>query len=191
MGGCGVDQELSDIERAEIEKVWQEFWADLVAPDGTVDVDQVKKELHDYAFMLREVPKVYCELTGNRLSKPHYDADVVIREHDEVYVRRDEAADGPMFLVTWEPYHDNSEILRLCGTADQAMAVVDDLRATAAPFDIGGKWAVTPLVDGRIAVGDDGYDVEFSFYWRQERQSAWVPPQWEDQRAALLAWRLT
>lgn len=68
----------------EVAKTFDEFWRGIVMkPDGTWDIDQIKRELHDYHVALSEVPKVYCEITGNAMSKVNYLADEVIRVHDE------------------------------------------------------------------------------------------------------------
>lgn len=48
---------------------YREFWADIVEKDGTLNLDQVARELHDFRAMMREVSKVYEELAG--LSKPN------------------------------------------------------------------------------------------------------------------------
>ncbi len=73
----------------DYEKTFDEFWADLVLrSDGTLDVDQVKRELHDYRTLLHEVPLVYCHVTGNRISKPNTNASAVTSEADEYYERQ-------------------------------------------------------------------------------------------------------
>jgi hypothetical protein len=72
-----------DHAEPEVDRVFAEFWADIVCPDGEWDLAQVKRELHDYHIALSEVPKVYCHVTGGRMSKPHYYAEDVIREADE------------------------------------------------------------------------------------------------------------
>ena len=72
----------------DVEKEW-EFWKTIICnEDGTIDVEQLKLELHDYSLMLGEVPKVYIEVTGGMLSKPHYYADGVIRAFRERYGKK-------------------------------------------------------------------------------------------------------
>lgn len=69
----------------DVEEEW-EFWQTIVCnEDGTINVEQLKKELCDYSLMLGEVPYVYSEVTGGLLSKPHYDAHVVISVFNERY----------------------------------------------------------------------------------------------------------
>ena len=72
----------------EVRAAWDDFWCRLVTrPDGTLDEDAVKSELHDYKVLLDNVPKVYEHITGGRMSKPHYEASDVIAEAEEHYER--------------------------------------------------------------------------------------------------------
>jgi F0F1-type ATP synthase delta subunit len=67
----------------DYETTFEEFWKDLVTnPDGSLNIDQVKRELHDYNCMLDEVPKVFCHVTGGLISKPNTKADFVIEEFE-------------------------------------------------------------------------------------------------------------
>lgn len=67
----------------EIESVWEKFWKNILIDDNNqIDVKQLKKELYDYHFILDNVSKVYCEVTGDRLSYPNYSSDIVIREYN-------------------------------------------------------------------------------------------------------------
>lgn len=67
-----------------IEKTWDEFWKEICCPSGVLDLNQVKKELYDFHYMIEQVPKVYTEITGGRLSKPNYSSDTVISEFHDV-----------------------------------------------------------------------------------------------------------
>ncbi|HDR6289503.1 TPA: hypothetical protein QCU33_005653 [Bacillus cereus] len=70
------------------EKDWKERWEEIVMKDGKVDLEQVKKELSDYRYLLQQVPTVYSELAG--LSKPFYPARTIIeraQERQEEYAR--------------------------------------------------------------------------------------------------------
>ena len=69
----------------DVEKKYQDFWKPLVEKDGVVDMEQVKKELFDFATLIDNVAKVYCHVTGNQISKPLTDPDVVISVADEYY----------------------------------------------------------------------------------------------------------
>jgi hypothetical protein len=61
-----------------VEIIFQDFWKDIVAPGGVLDLDQVKRELADYYDILHEVGKAYGEITGGRFSKPNTAAGHVI-----------------------------------------------------------------------------------------------------------------
>ena len=73
----------------EYGKIYDEFWKSIVTDsEGNLDVEQVKRELHDYKIMLDNVPTVYDELAG--LSKPLTHAQAVIdaaREKQSNYAR--------------------------------------------------------------------------------------------------------
>ena len=71
------------------EEVWDEFWAPIVTnEDGSLNLDQVKRELADWKFAMRQVAKVYCHVTGDTLSKPMYYAEGVISVADEYMEQR-------------------------------------------------------------------------------------------------------
>lgn len=69
----------------EVEKVWREFWEPIVIKDSQLDLEQIKKELYDFYCAMQEVPRVYCHITGNNLSKITYKAEVVIDAADDHY----------------------------------------------------------------------------------------------------------
>ena len=61
-----------------------EFWKDIVLfKNGKVNKTQMFKELADYSFMMEEVPKVYCAVTNERLSKLMYPSETVISEFED------------------------------------------------------------------------------------------------------------
>jgi hypothetical protein len=74
------------MKRREIEKEWKESWNEIWLPailtKGKPDLKKIKKEMYDLWFIYRQVGKVYCELTGNKLSKPMYYAETIIQEHE-------------------------------------------------------------------------------------------------------------
>lgn len=67
----------------EVEGIYQSFWKDIVEKNGVIDIEQVKKELADYSFVLSEVSKVYTHVTGGLLSKPNYHANGIISAADD------------------------------------------------------------------------------------------------------------
>jgi hypothetical protein len=87
-GGDGSAEAASPQEAGgEVEKVWREFWREIVTRGGRLDVEQIKKELFDFHIAMQNVPRVYSEVTGGQLSKITYPADVVIREARAHYER--------------------------------------------------------------------------------------------------------
>lgn len=61
----------------------KEFWKDILYKDGVLDEEQLWKEMTDFHHLIREVPKVYCAITGDKLSKLNYDAPVVIEAFED------------------------------------------------------------------------------------------------------------
>jgi hypothetical protein len=71
-----------------IEDNYASFWKEIVEnPDGSINIEQVKKELFDYSMMLDAVPKVYDYVTGGHCSKPHTKPEAVMSLHDEAVTR--------------------------------------------------------------------------------------------------------
>lgn len=67
---------ISDEER--------EFWDELIVnDDGTVDMDAVYNELHDYHLLAEHASRVYWELSCGRISKPNTHAADVISQVNE------------------------------------------------------------------------------------------------------------
>ena len=87
-------------------ETWEKFWKPLcVKPDGTLNLDQIQRELHDFHCVMGNVSKVYDHITGGKMSKPNYDADTVIAVYEdhvqdliaEAMKERDEEACGNAF----------------------------------------------------------------------------------------------
>jgi len=76
-----IEYEMSE----EVNKVYNDFWKNIIERDGKVDMDAVKCELHDYSILLNNVPSVYCHVTGSRISKPNTFAFEVEQAADEYY----------------------------------------------------------------------------------------------------------
>ena len=74
------------------EEVYNNFWKGIVEnEDGTINKDQLMRELSDFKAILSEVPKVYCEVAN--LSKPLTDSQVIIQGLYKHWVRRDDLLD--------------------------------------------------------------------------------------------------
>ncbi|ABL96775.1 hypothetical protein BcepF1.044 [Burkholderia phage BcepF1] len=66
------------------EQQWREFWREICTnADGSINLDQVKKELSDFSMLLSWVPRVYMHVTGGRVSKVNTWPSVVVSLHDD------------------------------------------------------------------------------------------------------------
>ena len=67
----------------EYEKTFENYWKAAVCKrDGSLNVDRVKRELHDYLVVMTNAAKVYMHVTGGKISKPNTLAFEVIDEAD-------------------------------------------------------------------------------------------------------------
>lgn len=67
-----------------VEEKFKEWWQPIVMPDGEWDLEQVKRELYDYARMIQDVSEVYDHITRGAISKPDTLPEVVIAVADDV-----------------------------------------------------------------------------------------------------------
>jgi len=79
------------VDTGSPQKTWDEFWKPLFDSHPDEDImEQVKKELHDYHWMMGQWSIALGELTGGKLSKPNYTADVMIAEVTDFFEKNDE-----------------------------------------------------------------------------------------------------
>ncbi len=70
--------------RKSSEEEWNDFWKEICTnEDGALKLEQIKKELSDFKFMIDNVPTVYEEVTGNRTANSMLDAKTIISLHRE------------------------------------------------------------------------------------------------------------
>jgi predicted RNase H-like nuclease (RuvC/YqgF family) len=68
----------------EIDKEYNEFWKEIVEnKDGTINKEQLKKELYDFHILIGNASKVYDALTKT-ISKPMTPPEYVIEEAREI-----------------------------------------------------------------------------------------------------------
>lgn len=73
----------------EVEKVYQEFWKDIVEnEDGTLNVEQVKKELFDYSKVMENCASAYSEMTCYEISNPNTYFSEVLRIFQEEFLHK-------------------------------------------------------------------------------------------------------
>lgn len=59
-------------------KNYEEFWKEIVElPDGSLDKEQVMKELSDYSMLIKHLTKIYTLASGNKVSYTTTLPDVV------------------------------------------------------------------------------------------------------------------
>jgi len=70
----------------EVEKCWEEKWKDIIMnEDGTVNLKQLKLELHDFSLVMGCASEAFCLVTGGKLSKPNSDPKWVEHFAEEHY----------------------------------------------------------------------------------------------------------
>lgn len=87
----------------EIDLLWEGFWKPRVTnEDGSINIEQLKKELWSSSFIADQCSKVYCEVTNSTLSKPNYYADGVIscyNDCQESLIDKEMAKDDLLMLI--------------------------------------------------------------------------------------------
>ena len=72
--------------KEKIDSVWNSIWKDILEnPDGSLDVDSVRRELHDYVILFKSVQTAYSRLTGGEINHPFTQLDVLISYVDLYY----------------------------------------------------------------------------------------------------------
>lgn len=70
----------------DYEQKWEEVWKEICTnADGSINLDQIKRELYDFSIVMHNVSQVYDHITGGRISKPNTDAGAVVQVADEYY----------------------------------------------------------------------------------------------------------
>ena len=76
-----------------------QFWKPLIYTNGKIDEKKVMNELADFYFIMKEVPKVYLEITGGLLSKLKYPAETVLSEFHEKFLDKEITKDDVEMMV--------------------------------------------------------------------------------------------
>ncbi len=66
-------------------------WKSIIYKNGKIDIEQVYKELDDYAFLMEQASKVYNHFTN--LSKTNYFAETIINLIEESTYPKDVVQD--------------------------------------------------------------------------------------------------
>lgn len=71
--------------KLDFEQTWDD-WKNIVTnKDGTLNLEQIKKELYDYSILLKNVSLIFDHITGGHISKPFTDPKAVMQQTDEHY----------------------------------------------------------------------------------------------------------
>lgn len=73
-----------NVDKEPYKLQYEEFWRGLVErPDGSINMDAVMRELHDFGMIIEGASQVYCHVTGGLISKPNTSPDAVCNVADE------------------------------------------------------------------------------------------------------------
>jgi hypothetical protein len=76
--------ELTESELQDIEEEFDTFWKHLIInEDGSINLENLKRELTDYSTFIGEASKVYAHVTNGNISKPNTSAEDVISVSDD------------------------------------------------------------------------------------------------------------
>ena len=68
----------------DYEKNYNEFWKEIVEnKDGTINKDQLMKELHDFSYLIHNLGKLYCRISGGITSKPMTNINVILNLYED------------------------------------------------------------------------------------------------------------
>ena len=68
----------------DFEQKYNEFWKEIVEnPDGSLNKEQIMKELADFSVLIKNLSEIYCYMTGNMVSKPMVNSSVIIQICEE------------------------------------------------------------------------------------------------------------
>lgn len=100
-----------------------DYWLPKIKPGGVFDEPALLEVLSSYSHVLTELPKVYCAVTGDRMSKPNYYARDVIAQF-EAYQQRE--IESSILEVLLELYDDlDDEARRILTDTGRASGILD------------------------------------------------------------------
>lgn len=80
----GGTDEQDELTRLRTEKEAGEFWSGVFEEiTDKTEREKIEAELHDYKFVMSQVPEVYLAITGQKMSKCNYYASGVISEFEQ------------------------------------------------------------------------------------------------------------
>jgi len=76
---------LGDMKMTDNNSSTKDFWKKIIYQRGILNESAMFDELHDYGYLLDQVPKVYDTISNGLLSKPNYPAEVIIEQLNHNY----------------------------------------------------------------------------------------------------------
>ena len=68
----------------DYKEIYEDFWKDIVEDEnGELNKEQVMKELADFHFLIKNIPKIYDHVTGGNCSNPMTLPEVVMSLYDD------------------------------------------------------------------------------------------------------------
>ena len=86
---------------------YEDFWKDIVEnEDGTLNKDQVMRELSDYSMVMDNCARAYCLMTKQRISKQNTKFFEVENIFNELYLDNDIVVDDMIELLKSEDLNE-------------------------------------------------------------------------------------
>lgn len=68
----------------DVQNNYESVWKEIVEnPDGSLNKEQIMKELADFSMLIHNLSTIYCYVSGNLVSKPNTRPEAVIQLFEE------------------------------------------------------------------------------------------------------------
>ena len=109
------DTQAVNDEKKDYEVEYESFWKKIIEnEDGTLNKEQIMRELADYSIVMDNCMKAYMEMTEQNISKPLTYFSEVLGVFHERYISKAEMKD------------DLTDIIQECVDYDELIAVLTD-----------------------------------------------------------------
>ena len=109
------DTQAVNDEKKDYEVEYESFWKKIIEnEDGTLNKEQIMRELADYSIVMDNCMKAYMEMTEQNISKPLTYFSEVLGVFHERYISKAEMKD------------DLTDIIKECVDYDELIAVLTD-----------------------------------------------------------------
>lgn len=101
------------MKEKDYKEEYEEFWKDIVEnKDGTLNKDQVMRELSDYSMVMDNCARAYCLMTNGRISKQNTKFFEVENIFDELYLDKDVVIDDIIEFLKEDDIEELKSYLR-------------------------------------------------------------------------------